>query len=295
MKKLQILQIILSLSYFEVIGQVNPFIAGEINDSITYFDFIPDTTLNVQPYTYTIEGLNFYLDINNDDTDDFRFKLYNSGGNSYFSTFVILIPLNDNGIAFSHYSLSTDPYGWGNDSIYTPVAKIIYLGDTINDSLEFMNETLTLCKYSWAMESYVIEIFDWMVSGEKYIAVCLNSAGECIYGWIKVSSVNTHSITIESFGLNEFPLSIENNDQIFDNSILIWPNPSDNFISIESKYYNLGIAEIQLFDLTGKVVYRKKVDLSNNFKLDLNCKWKGMYLIKIENNDYDFTKKVIIK
>jgi hypothetical protein len=285
------IQIMLLLTFSNTIGQINPFTAGSMNDSTTFFTFIPNETLTVK------EGsTNYSIDMNNDGIFDFTFlvaHLDELAGNAGFRCYIRLKPKQENLIAFSHYYLSEDPYGWGNDSIYTPVPKVNNFGDTINNNLDFKDTTLTLYESSYQMESFVIDINDWFGENEKYIAVCISEPENDTYGWIKVSSIHCASITIEAYGLNKFPSSIEN--IMVQEKIIIAPNPANNYINIIPKSHHIGFVTFELIDCTGKMIESKRIDLSNSFRFNLKNEWKGVYFLKLKSDNYNFTKKLIIK
>lgn len=295
MKLLFLFSFLAALAMNSLFGQMVPFIAGALNDSITFAEYDPDIILSVPVYEYTVEGLNHSIDLNNDGIEDFNFKVYNSGGNSYHSSYVILQPLNGNSIACSHFSLSTDPYGWGNDSVYTPVAKIIYAGDIIDENLDYISESQTLCTYSWAMESYVIQISDWNVPGEKYIALCLDVEGVCIYGWIMIGEVTSNSVTIMSFGFNQTNSQGFNEQQKLIQSISITPNPAEDHLLITSSLTDKGFKKIQLIDVNGKVVLQKTIDLSRDSQIFLSPSLQGFYYLRILGFEQTISKKIVIK
>jgi len=71
------------------------------------------------------------------------------------------------------------------------------------------------------------------------------------------------------------------------NNIKIYPNPSSGLIRINSaNVYNL-----EIFDITGKMIESKFVDNSTS----VNMNKAGIYLFKFSNNNEIFTKRIIIK
>ena len=69
---------------------------------------------------------------------------------------------------------------------------------------------------------------------------------------------------------------IENNDDNKDNLDLnIYPNPSHDFVNIESSLSNY---DIQIFDLIGKQVYSSE-SIQNNIKIDVSDFEAGTYII----------------
>ncbi len=71
-------------------------------------------------------------------------------------------------------------------------------------------------------------------------------------------------------------------------SILIYPNPSQNFINIELK--NSMSATVKLFSMDGKIVLEKS--FSKETQLDIHRQTAGNYLLIIENDGTIFEKKI---
>jgi len=101
-------------------------------------------------------------------------------------------------------------------------------------------------------------------------------------------AVNPINFTINS------PLSsteVNEND-----SIKIWPNPTNGIINIETaKNYNQII--IRIFDLTGKQIHYYNSDRSNSnlHRLALNQIPNGVYIVSINTDNEHYSKKIIIK
>lgn len=82
--------------------------------------------------------------------------------------------------------------------------------------------------------------------------------------------------------------SLSNIDFINEDKIIIYPNPANDEITIQS---NQDIENYQLIDLTGKVILSQ----SNSNSINVSSINPGMYLLKILSNNSITTKKVIIK
>jgi len=70
-------------------------------------------------------------------------------------------------------------------------------------------------------------------------------------------------------------------------NLSIYPNPTSDLLHL--KGINTGV--VQLFDLTGKMVFIKE----NEFNLSLGKYTKGIYLLKVSSGSDYFTKKIILK
>jgi hypothetical protein len=80
-----------------------------------------------------------------------------------------------------------------------------------------------------------------------------------------------------------------------ENSISIYPTVNNGTFYLRSEE-SLGASRVSIFSLTGQNVYDNNIDISEkadiNFELDLSA---GMYLVKINVDDYIITKKIIVK
>ena len=72
----------------------------------------------------------------------------------------------------------------------------------------------------------------------------------------------------------------------------VWPNPVENVCHIQlTDVYN---AEIQLFDIQGKLIFRKHVETSE-VEIDFEGRPSGMYMLRIVTNCNVITTKKVIK
>ena len=77
------------------------------------------------------------------------------------------------------------------------------------------------------------------------------------------------------------------------NSIAIYPNPSKGIFNIEMG--SILPKTIEVYDLTGKIVYSKK-DFSNSsdlITLDLSAISNGIYFVKIAAENQSVTKRIL--
>ncbi len=86
-------------------------------------------------------------------------------------------------------------------------------------------------------------------------------------------------------------LFIENN--LFTNAFTVFPNPTKNIISINSKFDN--IIKVELIDLNGKVLITKEVGLASHFDLDIEKFPNASYILRITDNNYELSTFKIVK
>ncbi len=98
---------------------------------------------------------------------------------------------------------------------------------------------------------------------------------------------NTPSgITVDSTGCSETQLGID--DEILGNSLKLYPNPSTNILTIESK--NSTISKVEIYTVLGK----KIKEITSNFgSITTNKLPKGIYIIRIYSEKSSMIRKII--
>ena len=106
----------------------------------------------------------------------------------------------------------------------------------------------------------------------------------------------TWAITIDNSGTlsaaqSTKVLEIEN-----ENDVIIFPNPTENKVTIDLKANGNQNISTELFDITGKIVYIKSYK-TNSIILDLNDFESGTYILKIKNSSGEIikTEKIVKK
>lgn len=108
------------------------------------------------------------------------------------------------------------------------------------------------------------------------------------------SSGSTTSITdqVEAFDVpSDCVLSIIEEDL---ENFKIFPNPSDGDINI-SALNNIENATITIYDLNGRKVYAKKLDIIGSANIKAGKLASGIYVIRINNGTFNYSKKIIIR
>ncbi|MAN59599.1 MAG: hypothetical protein CMC08_07165 [Flavobacteriaceae bacterium] len=75
--------------------------------------------------------------------------------------------------------------------------------------------------------------------------------------------------------------------------LVIYPNPSNGIINIDTRTA-LGDAQIAIYDLNGREVLTTQVELNNTASVNASNLSQGVYLMKIEAENYTHTAKLII-
>ena len=112
--------------------------------------------------------------------------------------------------------------------------------------------------------------------------------------WYMVYGKDTNNCTISKEVWVEVDSCVSNINEILSNKILVYPNPSSGKFNIDLDGVDLIGSKLDIVNSLGKVIYKDLLD-ENNFHIDLKANSKGVYLIRIENNDNILIKKLTIK
>ena len=87
---------------------------------------------------------------------------------------------------------------------------------------------------------------------------------------------------------------IEEQD-LFQNNILVYPNPATDFINIKSlsSRFDLSDFDIQLFDASGRKVDIKLNDVDANMQIDIRQLPKGIYILSLQNSRINASAQII--
>ncbi len=93
---------------------------------------------------------------------------------------------------------------------------------------------------------------------------------------------------------------IKNNEVINSSSkdinIIISPNPSNEIMNIELNSSNIDIVELSIIDITGRLIFKKSLELNGSTKVSINSKdyTPGIYNIIVNSKNNIISKKIIL-
>jgi uncharacterized protein YjdB len=93
-------------------------------------------------------------------------------------------------------------------------------------------------------------------------------------------ATKTITISNQTIGINEVNLT---------NKITVYPNPASNTLTIKT-INNLTIQQLQLLDITGKVI----AQFNNQTEIDVSAMANGMYLLQIQTLNGSVVKQVVV-
>jgi hypothetical protein len=80
-----------------------------------------------------------------------------------------------------------------------------------------------------------------------------------------------------------------------ENSILVYPNPAHNNLTIENKLETSKETDIHIFNILGKQVYESKFLYKNPIEFNISNLAKGIYMINIQTDKGARTQKLIVQ
>ena len=122
---------------------------------------------------------------------------------------------------------------------------------------------------------------DFNSSTGRYVKITVTGVSGTSVPWVSLNEVEIN--TAEALNVEEINES--------DNKFLIYPNPNNGNFTIESS--NLLNAELTIYALNGVSIFKTKTN-TNSFSVGKKLS-KGVYIIKINNSDKVFYKKMVIK
>lgn len=90
-------------------------------------------------------------------------------------------------------------------------------------------------------------------------------------------------------GVNADKVGEKMDNFIFNESVRMYPNPVESYLTIQSNY---PITRIVVYSLLGD---RVRIVRSNFSRIDLRNLNSGIYMIKIHSNQFSVTKKLVKK
>lgn len=129
---------------------------------------------------------------------------------------------------------------------------------------------------------------------DVFIGVVIELSGQIHYGWIRLSASGTRGqnavITYKDFAYDDVagtPIDAGNTGvsgigltETFQQDISIYPNPSSNFIAIESSTHS-NMETMTIYSMDGKMIVRK-TNINSEERIDISRLDKGIYIIALE-------------
>jgi type IX secretion system substrate protein/NHL repeat-containing protein len=172
------------------------------------------------------------------------------------------------------------PNSAGCDSIITINLTI----DTVNTSVSLIAATITSdavgATYQWLNCDSAFAIIPGE-TGQSFTA--LTNGNYAVQVTENGCTDTSACIAILTVGLNSLSLN---------DVVAIYPNPTSGNLFIENKN-NFSNAELSIVDITGRVVYYKKISNRQRINIDLNVK-NGIYFVLVQTLDEVVIRKLVV-
>jgi hypothetical protein len=135
--------------------------------------------------------------------------------------------------------------------------------------------------------------------------VVSNCASAYVYGIEQVSGVTAndfinpviYQVSAQNGDIKEWTVVVEietgMTDEIVDRLIL-FPNPSEGTFYLETKFADRNPIELQVMDLTGRIIFQTSISSQDKTEIDLTDQPKGMYFVRVKSAEGLFTEKIVI-
>ncbi|MDY7394938.1 T9SS type A sorting domain-containing protein [Aureibaculum sp. 2210JD6-5] len=129
----------------------------------------------------------------------------------------------------------------------------------------------------------------------SYSLSALNGESNVIFRFAFVSdpAVNNEGVVIDDFVIDATAILAV--DDFEEGEFLIYPNPSTSTFNIKRKNTAGQNMNINIFDVTGKLIKQKTNIADGNYQLKMNGVAKGIYFLKINIDNKNMVKKLILQ
>lgn len=273
-------------------------IKNDIEAEVFYGDIIPDTLINEEWETYTV-------DLNNDGLSDFRFLkrsfsfMPTSSSTSHVSALFAGPLVFGNLIAGNPHVIFPS---YGGFTVYFPYA--LAEGVLINqDSLEFQTAGVQRLAYRFRGEnsSYWPHGGYWYTEvSDHYVGLYFKDTADCYhYGWVRLDvSDFGRELIIKDFAYEtvcDHPIvagdTISYIDVAEENKLnaVIYSFGNTIYVTLNEQYNDV---QLSVADLTGKEIFSNSIyNLNSSFNIEQPS---GIYTVSIISDEKRYSKKVHI-
>lgn len=211
-------------------------------------------------------------------------SFYTVMGGSEDASFYYESPSNNIGMR-----LSTTVYNTSNPA---PIDNFSHLR-----SVSVINDTANWVRVSGSI--IADSTYNYLIVGNFYDDLNTDTTtincGKCInnysYYLIDDVCVSTDSILCNG-GIDLLPCNVSVEEIRFENKIRIYPNPANNFFSINIDNF-LSQYNLTVFNTVGQQLYKEKNINSYHKQIDISGFGNGLLFIKIESDNQQYTYKLL--
>ena len=269
-------------------SQNNDLTIGIENDSLTIFDLGNDEIV----LGYDEKRANYYIDIDQNNAWDLRFKFFRYYGGSGTVSNIILIASDS-----TFFSIDTVTIQWIGpcDSLYPDtLSETVVTKYEINEVLknnQLFSQSAFIARYAepFGGPCIIARDINYWIGGIHYVGIKKTVNNINYLGWIKVE-VKTHtSMIFMELAIQNLLLDIP--EYTNPAAFVIYPNPANQHIYI-TNVTNTSINEIRIYNQTGQMLLREG-QITNS--IDISSLKHGIYVIEIITKGFRYREKLIIE
>jgi hypothetical protein len=269
--------IILNFSYSSINAQT--FNVGDtLNPTITYVD-IHDTIL-----PFVVKGsFNFDIDVDFDNIKDIRFHRDHMSSPSFSSETFSVLSLDSVQFVVRPGSSDSDTLSYGT---------------VIENSLNWNNNYNGACFYyyfsgmippPWGPPSSSHGI---CINPNTYIGFRKINQSDTLYGWFYLDLLSPYKV--RSYAINKIIPNSVPDKIIQSDNINIFPNPTSDFIQIETNLNETRNFQLTIMNSNGQVIMRTELDLIRKHSMDIRDYENGLYFIILSNTKERYVSKFVV-
>jgi hypothetical protein len=192
-------------------------------------------------------------------------------------------------VELSNISIGFPPPG---DLLLTSSNMPISLDDASIPGEDEYDQLLVVARDEIEMNNEVEIIGNERIEFKLDPFLCNNVPGYLGGRFSSIESNNSESFpTFTDISLNKFMRQPHFNSHTYSDSVNIFPNPTQGFITISSRELN-SIVYINIFNIQGQAVFSEQHDFNDFIKLDLNSMASGFYILELSNSYHHLIHRI---
>ena len=201
-----------------------------------------------------------------------------------------------NGVVLQNYESALISYYINTDSILTGDINLSF-DLKLDDNSSMGTETLSAQVYdgqTWqTLAQYTNQgSFDWLSDSLNISQYVLGNVFQIRFIATGSNSENISAWYIDNINIREVDQTVGIQNQQDGVSLLLYPNPATNRVTISSSET---IQQITIFNFLGEQVYQQKVTNQTKVNVAISDVNSGMYLVQIITTGGMTTKKLVVK
>lgn len=281
MKISNIIVIYKIILYIIGIVVINPL---NVNCQIVYTDVTPDVVV----YGYYTSGLGSYsFDINDDGTNDFKL------------THMDFVLPNAEADIYSTNTSNSEVLGEVNPTDFDIVYALEQ--NSLIDSLQTTWLSPDAYQYLGKLYSNGSAPWQWGSATDKYLGIRIMIGNQWHYGWVRINvPSNGGNITLKDYAYESMAGQSILAGEVESTKICSVSRTSDFSVFSEDKILHISFTsnnllggKITVFNVLGKKM-RSYIINGDNIKINLSNVCPGIYIMNIQNENFNWSKKIYL-